>query len=420
MEEFPSHLEYTGIYRYLNNPEAMGGAAWFGLSLISGSKLVLALAVVRHLANWWFLSTVENPHMRKLYGDSLRQDAGFVKVIKNVASKNAKILESRAGIHVPELKRVVTEVKGTFDKVFEETAEAVEDFLARSGPKFSEVMQDTKVLLQQSRERLVITRVANDISSYDSEKYHVSIVPSSTTSALSFHLGEPITVKWEAPYNHSRKDWIGLYRVGANKDTLVTKTSSMGMWLPVHGDEWDGDVPLGLERVPSDSRKSEKGTVTFKGNTLPWLVGRYEIRYHHDGKYNVMDLDGPLEIFVDKPSDATTFTSVRETLKRVVPLCLDSDPSLIPASCKTDLLPSEGQSPSREPLDPEQDSEDRDPDDFTFWSERQAKRISAAIKQIFDVDYAPEVIVADANLTTLSNRILAYTELLGQRGNPDR
>ena len=69
-----------------------------------------------------------------------------------------------------------------------------------------------------------------------------------------------------------------MLQVGANKDTLVTKTSSMGMWLPVHGDEWDGDVPLGLERVPSDSRKSEKGTVTFKGNTLPWLVGRYEVR----------------------------------------------------------------------------------------------------------------------------------------------
>lgn len=69
--------------------------------------------------------------MRKLYGDSLRKDAGFVKVMKSVASKNARILESRAGKHAPELKRVAREVKGTFDKVFEETADAVEEFLAK-------------------------------------------------------------------------------------------------------------------------------------------------------------------------------------------------------------------------------------------------------------------------------------------------
>ena len=37
----------------------MGGAAYFGLALISASKLVLCLAVVRHLVNWWFLSNVE-------------------------------------------------------------------------------------------------------------------------------------------------------------------------------------------------------------------------------------------------------------------------------------------------------------------------------------------------------------------------
>ena len=69
--------------------------------------------------------------MRKLYGDSLRKEAGFVKVIKNVASKNARILESRAGRHAPEIRRVAQEVKGTFDKVFDETAEVVEEFLAR-------------------------------------------------------------------------------------------------------------------------------------------------------------------------------------------------------------------------------------------------------------------------------------------------
>ena len=69
--------------------------------------------------------------MRKLYGDSLRNDAGFVKVIKKVANKNARLLESRAGRHAPEIRRVAREVKGTFDKVYEETADVVEEFLAK-------------------------------------------------------------------------------------------------------------------------------------------------------------------------------------------------------------------------------------------------------------------------------------------------
>jgi phosphatidylethanolamine N-methyltransferase len=73
--------------------------------------------------------------MQKLYGDSLRKEAGFVKVLKSVASKNARILESRAGRHAPALRRVAKEVakevKGTFDKVYEETADVVEEFFAK-------------------------------------------------------------------------------------------------------------------------------------------------------------------------------------------------------------------------------------------------------------------------------------------------
>jgi len=37
----------------------MSGAAFFGMALISGSKLVFALAVFSHLSHWWFLSNVE-------------------------------------------------------------------------------------------------------------------------------------------------------------------------------------------------------------------------------------------------------------------------------------------------------------------------------------------------------------------------
>ena len=148
-------------------------------------------------------------------------------------------------------------------------------------------------------------RVANDLSAYATEKYKIQIVPRSPGNALHFHLGEQIEVKWLVPRNHSRKDWIGLYRVGANKSSLVTRVSSLGMWVPVHDEEWDGDIPIGENsqtrtltgREGTGTSDEECGVVVFKGDTLPWTVGRYEMRYHHDGKYNVLALDGPIEIY---------------------------------------------------------------------------------------------------------------------------
>jgi hypothetical protein len=46
-------------HSYLNNPEVMSGAAFFGLALVSGSKFVLSLAIIRYLSHWRFLSKVE-------------------------------------------------------------------------------------------------------------------------------------------------------------------------------------------------------------------------------------------------------------------------------------------------------------------------------------------------------------------------
>jgi phosphatidylethanolamine N-methyltransferase len=144
--------------------------------------------------------------------------------------------------------------------------------------------------------------VANDLSAYATDKYSIRIVPRIPGSALRFHLGAQIEVKWRVPRHHSRRDWIGLYRVGANRSSLVTRTSSLGMWVPVHDEEWDGDVPIGEESqtsAPADAGASDEecGMAVFKGDSLPWTVGHYEMRYHHDGKYNVLALEGPIEIY---------------------------------------------------------------------------------------------------------------------------
>ncbi|KAH8988335.1 phosphatidylethanolamine N-methyltransferase [Lactarius akahatsu] len=400
MDDYAPSLDYSGIYRYLNNPEIVAGAAFFGMALISGSKLVYILAGVRHVSYWWFLRYVEHPHMRKLYGDSLRKDAGFTKVVKKVASQNARLLESGAGRHAPEIRRVVREVRGTFEKVYEDTAEVVEEFLAKSRPRLSEVVQDTKFLLQQSREKLVITRLANDLSAYATDRYKVHIVSPRADGALRFHLGEQITVAWQVPRHHSRRDWIGLYRVGANPSSLVTRTSSLGMWMPVHDEEWDGDFPISEDSHEGCLTGNEgtddeaSGTVVFQGDGLPWTVGRYEVRYHHDGMYNVLALDGPIEIYVDRP-EKVDFDSVRAALAHVVPLCLDGDPSLIPSSTIAGTSDDGG-----------------DPDDFRFWSERQAWRIARSVREMFGVEYAPDVVMADANLSALAQRIIASRQII--------
>ena len=57
------------------------------------------------------------------------------------------------------------------------------------------------------------------------------------------------------------------------------------------------------------------------------------------------------------------------------------------------------------------DDDDND-DDFRFWSERQTERIPHAVRAVLDVEFVPEVIVADANISTLIRLILASKRLL--------
>ena len=83
----------------------------------------------------------------------------------------------------------------------------------------------------------------------------------------------------------------GTLQVGANKEKSVTKVATMGLWVPVHVDEWDGEMPL---EIGTPVVSSQSGEVVFKGGALPWKAGTYEVR-----QFWMMKLFFPIRLGLD-------------------------------------------------------------------------------------------------------------------------
>ena len=64
--------------------------------------------------------------------------------------------------------------------------------------------------------------------------------------------------------------------MGANKSKLVTRVSSQGKWVGIHGEEWEGDH---LDNGIGGTVNGDRGTITLLGKKLPWTTGLYELRW---------------------------------------------------------------------------------------------------------------------------------------------
>eukprot|EP01059_Diplonema_ambulator_P007433 TRINITY_DN16900_c0_g1_i1.p1 TRINITY_DN16900_c0_g1~~TRINITY_DN16900_c0_g1_i1.p1 ORF type:complete len:581 (+),score=205.84 TRINITY_DN16900_c0_g1_i1:662-2404(+) len=74
----PHKITYSGIYRYLNNPEAvMGYAGYYGAALMTSSYRVGVIAMVCHLTAIAFSKYVEEPFMLQKYGNEMRKVGGL-------------------------------------------------------------------------------------------------------------------------------------------------------------------------------------------------------------------------------------------------------------------------------------------------------------------------------------------------------
>ncbi|KAJ3092628.1 phosphatidylethanolamine N-methyltransferase [Quaeritorhiza haematococci] len=108
-------LRYTGIYRFLNNPEKiMGHASCWGITLICNSWVVFSLTLFGQISTWLFLRYVETPHMYKLYGGAVRKEAGVKKVIKKEVRKVKENVEKM--IRKEVVDKVVQNLKTAISK----------------------------------------------------------------------------------------------------------------------------------------------------------------------------------------------------------------------------------------------------------------------------------------------------------------
>ncbi|PWN18592.1 hypothetical protein BCV69DRAFT_288370 [Microstroma glucosiphilum] len=457
IDEYPHQLYYTGIYRFLNNPErSMGGAAWFGLVLISGSKLALVVAVLSYLAHWAFLSGVENPHMRKLYGEAaISRQGGVTKQLKGVANRNASLLNA-AKSHP-----AVAEVRGTLEKVQKDATSVLDEFVRESGSRLERMKEEGKKVWLRGKDRLLIVRSGDKVKTIDRSVFAVKVLeppreedeggatasqPSSSSSSpvVRYHLGCPVSVAWSvnSPTGHSKRDWVGIYLISRfgepgsadrEENRLVTRISSQGAWLPVVGDEEVVEQNRVDTDVASDSEGEMKngtttatsagtagptqGKVTFQSSHLPWKTGMYEARYHHDGKQDVLARSAPFEIYVERPmADAAAATSSNGSrlfssspkLRRG--LHYPGPPNSLRPGLFSSPLPPIPNRKTSSPL-----FHDEDPDDFTIWDVAQAKRIALGIKEAFGVEFTSEVVVAEANVRRLAEDVIEARRLLGRR-----
>ncbi|KAF2164899.1 hypothetical protein M409DRAFT_24802 [Zasmidium cellare ATCC 36951] len=416
-QEHPE-LTYGGIYRFLNNPErTIGLAGVWGAAIMTWSKAIFFLALLSHTLTLCFIQFVEKPHMQKLYRQGLRQQSGVSKSIKR------------------SLPSPLQKWTGSVDHMLDQTLDNLEDFIDQAGPKlaagFNTFVQDSTTMFRQFPARVSISRVAPDLAGYNPKDYSLEI--DAASSGLKFgeasesgregengqlplkradsfervvvEYGSPIKVKWTAPLHHSKKDWIGLYRVGDNQSREVTKVGTNGRWVATNPGAFDySKADKGIfvadQRVSAAKRKDgeEKdflyGEIEFSGDKLWWTQGVFEFRYHHDGKYNVMAISLPFEIKINRfdeedfENNGQIRNAVEQALLPVVQNCFDRDPDVAPRSVDETFGPT---------LEREG---------------KYAKRVVYAVKQMFGIEFAPEVVQADGNVRNLGWRICNAKKVL--------
>lgn len=248
-DAFKQSIAYTGVFRFLNNPDCVTGyCPMYGCALICGYWEIAYLALGSQFLNIIFLNLVEIPHMKKLYSaeGELRGEGPFVhrigKLVDPVTTKGSALLPRPVKTKIARVYNVgVDKSKSKAINGMYDLYRKVKPMRQFPGGVLGDLMNNTYLEVVEEH-----------------------------------NLDEPLEVSWKTVVPHSESDWIGIYRI----DVESKPGHSKGRWMFVE-------------------EEGHSGSVTFPSALLPTEPGSYEVRYHIDNQYTVVAAC-PLELYRDE------------------------------------------------------------------------------------------------------------------------
>jgi len=147
VQEVESKIYYSGIYRFLNNPENVTGfAGYYGVAIISTNWILFALALFSQICNYLFCKYVDTPHMNELYGDSIRKVAGVEEGIKEILKHEAQRIEINKKKYNEKKENIKKKVLKEKEKITQKVLEEKEKITQK-------VLEQKEQLTQKVKEK---------------------------------------------------------------------------------------------------------------------------------------------------------------------------------------------------------------------------------------------------------------------------
>lgn len=135
LTEKTTPIYYSGIYRFLNNPDSVTGfAAYYGLAIISDSGVMWSLAFFCHACHMLFVHYVERPHMAALYGQTMRKKSGIELSVMELIEKHEKARKVR-----DKIKEQTAKISKAAEPLREKIQEHLDNFAEKVEPVVTEL-----------------------------------------------------------------------------------------------------------------------------------------------------------------------------------------------------------------------------------------------------------------------------------------